>query len=249
MPYHSADQKNSCAILNCHKCQTKITEVQHCVECDKCHNYFHLRCEGVIGQHIARSVEEWYCKECKTTMSSETTKRTIADTSPDSNIDNPNKRQNLLETPTNKNDKMLDKIFNCLIDLTCSHNDIKNLVNDVKDNQAFLSSQFDRIDKKLENIEKEQSRMKKDLLSTQKIQNEHSNTIYNLEAEVDSYKQKELENNIIIGGLSKNFDENTIIQNIMSTLKTTCTINDVKEVLKLNGKQNIQNTNASETNN
>lgn len=245
MPYYSADQKNSSTIFNCHKCQTKITEAQHCVECDKCHKYFHLRCEGVIGQHIARSLEEWYCKECKANTASDNTKRTIADTSPEDFINNPNKRQNTLETPTSKNETKLDKIFNCLKDLQTSHKDIKDMVKDVKDNQEFLSSQFEKLEKKLGNIEKEQSKMKNDLFSVHKIQNEHSDIIYNLEAEVDSYKQQELENNIVIGGLSKNFDEQTVIQNIMSTLKTNCTISDVKEIFKLTGKQSNQNSSAS----
>lgn len=237
MPYHSADQKNSSAIYNCHKCQSKITEVQHCVECDNCHKYFHLRCEGVVGQHIARSMDEWFCKSCKTASSNDSNKRTIADTSPE-DLHSSKKRQNLLQSPANNDDSKLDKILICLNNLQSSQNDLANTVKIVKENQEFISLQFDVINKKLNEVEIEQKRMKKDMSSVQNIQDDHSNIIYSLEAEVDSFKQMELENNVIIGGLPKNFDENIVVQNIMSTLKTNCSMNDVESVIKLNNKQN-----------
>lgn len=248
MPYRTAEDRDSSAIIKCQKskCGDIITEIQNYLECNKCNKTFHLKCAGINGINIARASEneKWFCQNCKNT---ESVKRKNSDNDSPRN-DNTSKRQNFGSNTRSPNkmsesDK-LDKILQSVNEIKTSQEDLKTTVNEMKDHQLFLSQQIDDFEKKLTTYSKEHEKIRSDLNLYEKIQSQHSFSINNLAADLDVYKQKMLSNNIIIGGLPQNVNINTALHNIMEKLETECTINDISDATILPSKS-IKNSNSS----
>lgn len=230
MPYHYGAIRSD---IKCAKCQIFITEIQNYVECDVCKQNFHLKCAGLYGLHITRTSNEkdWKCKSCRTseigTQKDESKRR--AESSPENDS---NKRRNTNKSPNNIcTESQFDKLLRKLDYLENSQTEIKSIMNDVKSNQEFLSDQFDNLKSELQKVTIEQNKMKKNCNILQTEQNNHSKIIADLESQVDSLKQKELENKIIISNLPKsNFDKTELLTNIFDKIQSTCTVNDIKNV-------------------
>lgn len=124
------------------------------------------------------------------------------------------------------------------------HVELKNVVLEVKKSQDFLSEKFDELNLKINKLTGEHKIFKKQLQGLQDQQNEHSITINKLETEIDILHQKDLEKNVIVGGLPHNTDLNLAIKNILEKLETKCSINDISEISHLyNKKQNKPDSN------
>lgn len=250
MPYHHAENRNSLAIVNCHKCKDKVTEIQNYLECDGCQKYFHLRCAGIAGINITRASfsDTWFCKDCKL-LTPDSLKRKAAEISPEGqrNMSYNNKKTNNQETPKKStvSDNKLDFIIKQLNIMNADNKELKDMVSTVQENQQFLSDQIDTLKKKIDNACKDNEKLKKDVNYIQTKQNEHTTQINNLEAEMDVLKQLNLANNVVIGGIPHNVDPITVISNIMKTLNTQCEISDVDDVYFLYNKTNKTTPNST----
>lgn len=243
MPFHHAENRKLSAILNCQKCTEKISEVSHYLECDKCKRIFHLKCAGIAGINVARasSKDTWLCKECKD-PDTETGKRRNNENSPENTPTQ--KRKNTQVTPSKASDSdKLDAILQNMSDTNKRLDELISIVSDVKENQLFLSNQIDELNLKYEKLWKENDQLKKEVNNVKSHQKEQAEQIVSLQADIDVFQQSNLANNVIIGGVPNNIDEKNALSSIMTVLKTDCSINDVKEIIKLpNTMQNNQNS-------
>lgn len=257
MPYRTGDGNKMSGIL-CQTCRSNISGLNNYIECDSCENTYHLKCEGIIGQNINRvsSSDQYNCKTCKSdnqpiNNSDESTKRKA--NSPQ-NADHINKRQNKQNTPPRQMD---DKIMNELklflqqtitTSIKSSNEELKAIIVEVKENQNSLTDKFNEINEKIIKITKEHTTFTTEVSDITKQQDQHSQTINKLEANIDQFNQQNLSNNIIIGGLPNNVEIKTAIVNIIDTLKINCTIDDILDAYYLRNK-NMNNTENSQLNN
>ncbi len=74
-------------------------------------------------------------------------------------------------------------------------------------------------------------------------QNDQTEIINKLEFNVDALYQRDLENNLIVGGLPNNIDLNLAITNIMIKLDAQCSMDDVANVsyLRKSNSSNVEN--------
>lgn len=253
MPYINADEKRKSDAITCVKCSNDISAIQHYVQCDCCNNYFHLRCGGIHGQNITRvsNCISWLCKDCKNLPSNDEPLKRKSDeiTSPDNQT--PPKKKNNQKSPTTFKDEQLNKLFTILQksndDLKAEIMSMKAMITEVKENQDYVSQKFDDLNLQINILNEEHSSFKTDFT---KIKNQHEDQtkiIHNLEANIDKFNQKELEKNIIIGGLPNGVDEKIAIKNIMELLQTKCTMDDIYESSYLQSK--IHSTNEKNRNN
>lgn len=243
MPYRSGSVNN--VGLQCVKCQYEITAVQNYLECDICHGTYHLKCENLLGKHINLIAEEpsWLCKNCKTksqkvgAVNTESYKRKLNDTQSKS-TESLAKKANIEGTSDDKFDKLMSLIATSHAELKSLMETMEVTITEVKVNQSFLSEQFDSINKKIDNVTSDQKNLKKDFGVLAKSQNDTSRIVSNLQYEIDILKQRDLANNIIVGGLPKNADPSSTITKIMKILDMKTTIEDITEARILTNKNN-----------
>lgn len=263
MPYHNGAVQNN---VVCHKCQNAITEIQNYVECDKCRNNYHLKCGGVIGQNITRTSNEnqWVCKECKSSDSAKNSSEISGKRKDRSPSGNSNKKPHVNQSPDkpctaaqfetlmkyiaeSKSEisaikSIVSEIKTNQENIQVSHNELQATVNEVKANQEFLSNKFDDMDADIQSISNDNKKLKNDVDYIKDGQLFQSKIISNLEIELDSIKQLDIANNIVISGLPLGItNTNELIQNIMKTLQTQCTLDDVvstKLILPKEAKNN-----------
>lgn len=253
MPFHYAEDRKGSAIVNCDKCCATILEISNYVDCDECGKNYHLKCEGIFGQHIARvsNSVKYVCKECRSNVVStvqdsetENTKRKTMESSPVNNQNS--KRVNNQASPSLQFDnEQINKLFQFIQEV---HNDLKSDITEIKTNQEFLSNKFDDFNLKINELSKEHKQFKKDLQLVQTQHNDQTQIINKLEADVDSFHQKELNNNMIIGGLPQKTDAKNAMNNIMNTLNTDCSITDISDLFFLHNKQTAVTATQKQTN-
>lgn len=249
MPYHLTEKKNPA--INCGRCQHDISEAHNYTECDTCFNNFHLKCEGILGVNISRiSLAETYeCKDCKT----KTPKRGSDELSP---TQSQNKRINSQTTPKQPEKKQTEfgelkalilQIQKLNNDMREPQNGLATTLNQIKTNQTSLSQKFDDMRSQINDLTLEHKSFKEDINHIQKQHHEQSQIINKLEADNDALQQKNLQNNLIIGGLPNNVDARVVLEKIMNVLDTQCSMNDVQDIYYLHTK-NIQQSETSAQN-
>lgn len=251
MPYRIAAKKSPS--IKCVKCNLDISEIHNYVECDSCFKTFHLKCEGIFGVNVTRisSNESFNCKDCKTPNLNNTTplsqKRPSSDLSPTN--ENKDKR---CKTTNKYNEHILNEIKSLIEqsknEMIQSQNELKLSIAEIKNNQNYLSGKFDELNQKINCLSKEHKSFKKDVTIIQKQHIEQFHIINKLEADLDSCHQKELQNNLIVGGLPNNADPKFAIEKILDNLQSTSSINEISEFYYLR-KNVVQMENATQNQN
>lgn len=246
MPFRKAnDEKAKNGELFCFECKMKINEVQNYFECDGCKIFNHSRCANIHGAHINRlaNEENWFCKLCKL--------KRKADQDDDENF-SPLSKKLHLEEKISMSDKM-DRIIEFLSSQQQIQNDLKMVINNVNDtvaniqkNQNMIATQIKTLNSKMESITVEHTQFKKDLSTSNNIQSQHSTLISQLQTEVDTMKQKDLDNNIIIAGLPELIEPKNAVSNILSLINAEITLNEIKDikVISRNNNKILQNTSS-----
>lgn len=238
MPYVSAENHNDSDAINCHCCDKEISLIEHYLKCDKCSRIFRPKCLGITGININRAAsnDTWYCKECKSSTPVQLKRKNSPDKDPVS------KR---IDNRSSPHIDKLDQILNAINGLNVKYSEIKKVTTEIQTNQKIICQQLHELNKKVENVSKENDLIKKNVIKLEKNQIEQYKLINVLEAEVDTHNQNMLTNNLIIGGLPHNTDPRNAMEKIMSSLKTKCTIDDVDKLIFLSSKQSQPSNSAS----
>lgn len=240
MPFKSAEnRKENDAIIMCNCCKKNIPIIEHYLFCDSCSKTFRPKCLGLTGININRAAanDTWQCKDCKPNTPTNSKRKIIQN----------NDEENLSKRPNNRsspNEKM-DEILKAINNLNNQYEDIKNITSEIQSDQKTICQQLSDLNMKIENVSKINEGLKKDVVSLRKIQTEQSEIINKLESDIDLYHQSFLSANLIIGGLPKNTDGQEAVEKILTTLKTTCTMEDVKETIFLKSQNDTANVNKN----
>lgn len=257
MPFVSGGPQNG--DRNCSICTSVISEIQNHLKCDICSNLFHMHCASIHGAHINRVANEklWYCKSCKINIEnpeSDAGGKRKADDDVNGTTTNISKKQNI-GNPIDMCEK-LDKLFHRLEEMDSKNNDtrveIKNMIETVKsdiqvvkDNQNNISSQIGNIQDKINSLNTDNLDLKNQLQSSNITQVKHGELITELQIEIESLKQKENENDVIISGLPSNINPDTFVSKIFSNLQCDVTVKDIKKLKILMKKKDLVDTSTN----
>lgn len=247
MPFCQGGARN--VKINCAKCSNDITEIQNYLLCDGCGMNFHTKCANIIGNHINRAAAEgeWYCKACNdsnVTTNNQGSRESAKRKASDSDVietENFSKKINL----SISTDEKLDKILDSISQLNSLYFNIKTDIDEVKNNQEFISNRFDEFNQKIEVMSKDNKQMRKDIDSDKIVQDYHTLQIAELQSELDNLKQKEINNNIIISNLPNGIDPKDTVSKILNILEASADINDIISIKLLPSKQNNEQDNTS----
>lgn len=230
MPYKTGEPTN--AKISCEQCKNLINEYQNYFECDVCFKKYHTKCCNLFGQHIQRaaSEKEFICKLCKSNDATPTGKEVTPKRKASNNDDIPHSNANKKVNIEHSCDTKFDKIMDCLTDMKNSNTILQIAIQEIKDNQAFISNQFDHLNNQFKTINKDYVEIKKDIAHGKIVQNEHFKMISEMDADIDDIKQRDLSNNIIITNLPNNIDITETFSNILNLLNANATMNDIADI-------------------
>lgn len=207
--------------LICLECKQPITETKNYLECNGCKGLYHSTCANIHGLHISHEVNEkyWLCKKCKSESD------IIAESIPKIML-------------IDKNETVNDLLNTLILLLNTTKSEIKDMINDiskkvanVESNQADMMSQIENLDTKMKCLTQDHMKFKNKFHESHRKPQEHSTLNSELQLHLDSFKQKELTNNVVNAGLPTQIKLKTTVSKIIFVINQNNTM-DKEEHIK-----------------
>lgn len=187
----------------CMRCNELIRN-EDCAECVDCENKYHFECS--ISENLYRKTNRkqkiWKCENCTSTIA------------------------------TRAKSSEFSKFEKTLFDLTQKVNDLLTLKTEISELTHavnFMSDNYDKLFKELENNKKEIISVKQEVENLKKDNEEKNNIIYEMKEQVEQLEQYSRNQNVEITGIKQVPDEDCkqIVLKIAQELNVDININDI----------------------